>query len=159
MRQAGSPSYSNVPGGYFSGHCNGQRFTYAPHPVSIQQGRLFVQVGRTRCAKDTSNTRGFAGAPRAAGLRHGCGQRLEPPRHERRRAVSLLPPGSPDSGAVSGRSVGFSAEAGCFLAAAAGCGSCHGPCFFADLASRASLRLVPSPKRFLFAALFVSKFS
>ena len=40
-------------------------------------------------------------------------------------------------------------EAGRFLAAAARRSFSHGPCFFADLASRASLCLISSPQRFL----------
>jgi hypothetical protein len=134
---------------YYSGQRNGQRFTYVLHQVSIQQVRLPVKIGQTHRAKDDSNTWGFTGAPRAIGLRHGCCQRLESPGTERRRALPLLPPGPSDPGALSGGAVSVPVEACSFLAVAAGRGPGHGPCFFADLASRASLRLVSSLKRFL----------
>src|ERR1700688_1100816 len=51
-----------------------------------------LRPAKTHRAKDDSNTRGFAGAYRPAGLCHGCGQRLESPGLERRRALPLLPP-------------------------------------------------------------------
>jgi hypothetical protein len=117
----------------------------------------WLGIGQTHCAKDDSNTRGFPGAHRAIGFCYRCRQRLEPPGLERRRAMPVLPPGPPDPCAVSRRAVGVSTEADCFLTAAARRGSSDGPCFFADLATRASLRLVSSPQRILLPALFVSK--
>jgi hypothetical protein len=119
----------------------------------------WLGIGQTLCAKDDSHTRGFPGAHRAIGFRYRCRQRLEPPGLERRRAMPVLPPGSPDPCTVSRRAVGVPAEAGCFLTAAARRGSSHGPCFFADLATRASFGLVFSPQRFLLPALFVLKFN
>jgi hypothetical protein len=93
------------------------------------------------CAEDNSNTRGFTGACRASGIRYWRRQRLESPGTERRRALSVLPLGPSDSRAAASRTDRVFAEAGCFLAAASGLGSSHGPNLFADFPACSSRRI------------------
>src|ERR1700676_5499818 len=85
-----------------------------------------ARTDQNDCAENNSLTRGLAGTRHVVGLRYGRRQRLEPPRPERRRALSLLPLRSPDAGAVISRTVDHIAKAGRFLAAPARFASGHG---------------------------------
>ena len=100
-----------------------------------------AQIYQNDRTKDNSLTRRFAGAAGAADLRHGRRQRLESPKPERRRELSVLPLGPPDAGAIRSRAVRAIAEADRFSAVAGRNRSGYGPRLFTNRSTRPPCRI------------------